>query len=51
MSSPTVGEQTLLEGAWWAMDQAGRLISSAVMLDDAAEDSTAYPGRLLRRPP
>ncbi len=37
----TISEQTLLEGAWWAIEQAGRLITSAVALHDAGDYSTA----------
>ena len=36
-----VTEQTLLEGSWYAIEQAGRLMQSAVTLFDAGDASTA----------
>jgi len=36
-----VDEQTLLEGSWWALHQAGRLLSSATILFESGDFSTA----------
>jgi len=36
-----VDEQTLLEGSWWALEQAGRLLGSATMLFEGGDFSTA----------
>lgn len=36
-----VSEQTLLEGSWYALDQAGRLLRSAASLFETGEQSTA----------
>jgi AbiV family abortive infection protein len=36
-----VTEQTLLHGAWYALEQAGQLVDSAVTLVDAGTFSTA----------
>lgn len=36
-----VTEQTLLEGSWWALEQAGRLLRSAITLLESGDPSTA----------
>ena len=36
-----VDEQTLLEGSWWALEQAGRLLRSATVLFKSGDCSTA----------
>jgi AbiV family abortive infection protein len=36
-----VTEQMLLEGSWWALKQAGRLLESATMLFESGDFSTA----------
>ena len=36
-----VSEQTLLEGSWWALAQAGRLLQSATTLYDLGDFGTA----------
>ena len=36
-----VTEQMLLEGSWWALEQAGRLLESATMLFESGDFSTA----------
>jgi AbiV family abortive infection protein len=36
-----ITEQTLLEGSWWALEQAGRLLGSATMLFESGDFSTA----------
>ena len=36
-----VDEQTLLEGSWWALEQAGKLLGSATRLFESGDCSTA----------
>ena len=36
-----VSEQTLLQGSWYALEQAGRLLRSAVALFESGDPSTA----------
>jgi AbiV family abortive infection protein len=45
----TISEQTLLEGAWWAMEQAGRLITAAVTVHDGGDPSTGAALALFSR--
>jgi len=44
-----VTEQTLLHGAWYALEQAGQLVDSAVTLVDAGAFSTATGVAMLGR--
>lgn len=45
----TVTEQVLLEGAWYALAQAGRLLNSATTLYVANDGSTALAIAMPRR--
>jgi AbiV family abortive infection protein len=49
LSKNIVSQQVLLEGAWYALEQAGRLLSSAVRIHDAGDPVTGLATAMLAR--